>query len=996
MAGEGDDERVLGPLAAAHYLGVTSELLFQYTKKSFAKSSGLRALDTVERSGSTLFSKHELNAFDELLAGQWPSADGRRPKIPKAILDHLRAESLNQCARCGSGIGVDTAHIEPWAESQSHHHANLIRLCSACHREHDAQNSLPTDNLRALKVALVERTRTNLSMRMQATTPTDGRPRPIPHFAGRESELSMLVDALRSGRSTMITGVGGIGKTELLVQALHAADTARPVFWISVELYRSSTDVFAALRTALGSGGVACPEVDVAARLDALQACVVFDGVERTAFDNIDTFEDALNALYSATSYAQFVVTSQVALHGFIVDTRLKIGRLDGPASRELLESFQPVELAPRRDDGTSLVSFCEGHALTLRLAAALRDHYGGADQALRAIRAKGVAAISLPARKIQSSRTSLELCLQTAYDALSNNARQLLWALSEAPAGIFTHYLEGDWLELGDPVESLAELRRWHLMEVTLVHENVTRTQVLSPIRAFATQTARKSDQSSYAAVIDRLAQAFQMMVAVLELKYDDPNETRYVVSRYEEELPNFLHLLELARANRANTELGLGAISIIRAMMRYFFVRRLPEQGAHVMRDAAELAVAIGNAERASGLILQLVALADRAQDMKLLQAGLALADELEKQTDDIEVRADIAMCRGIAARDEGDQLAAERHARAAFEGYRSQLRAAITELDANPNEKGKETFAVDEIHNDISHALGLLGFALLSQQRYQEARRAYSHSLQHERGASVGVNRGQTLHQIGNCECHLGRFKEAAKLYLEAGEIFHFVGMEEYLSNALGELGYALLDIDEAYPLDALDVEIIDAALSDLAKDIGRVFDLDRSIDHARAIGIIRKTFGCVALASLSGRGHLLGDFCRVLANDFLLPIDRQIARGERDEDERFPLSMMDVALRLGFYAAEAERVFAEEGDISRDVINEMLKTVCNSHGWAQDTMRIVDWLAALLSRRWELDGVRPGRLREFIRNFDDDVVDYLDIWRHGETRGKEESS
>ncbi|EIM72208.1 hypothetical protein A33O_20540 [Nitratireductor aquibiodomus RA22] len=806
----------------------------------------------------------------------------------------------------------------------------------------------------------------------------------------------MLIDALRSGRSTMITGVGGIGKTELLVQALHAAETARPVIWISVELYRSSTDVFAALRTALGSGGVACPEVDVAARLDAQQACVVFDGVERAAFDNIDTFEDALNALYGATSYAQFVVTSQVALHGFVVDTRLRIGRLDGPASRELLERFQAVEPAPRPDDGTSLVSFCEGHALTLRLAAALRDHYGGADQALRAIRAKGVAAISLPARKVQSSRTSLELCLQAAYDALSDNARQLLWALSEAPAGIFTHYLEGDWLDLGEPDESLAELRRWHLVEFALVRGSVTRTQVLSPIRAFAAETARRNDRSSYNAVIDRLAHAFQMMIAVFELNYDDPNETPYVVARYEEELPNYLRLLELAQANRANTELGLAAVSIVRAMMRYFFVRRLPEQGARVMHDAAELAVAIGNAERASGLILQLAALADRAQDVKLLQAGLVLADELEKQTDNIEVRADIAMCRGIVARDEGDQLAAERYARAAFEGYRSQLRAAIAEQNANPSEKRDGKFAVDEIHNDISHALGLLGFALLSQQRYEEARRAYSHSLQHERGASVGVNRGQTLHQIGNCECHLGRFKEAAKLYLEAAEIFHFVGMEEYLSNALGELGYALLDIGEAYPLDALDVEIIDAALSDLAKDISRVFDIDRSIDHASAICIIRKTFGCVALASLSGRGDLLGDFCMTLANDVFLPIEQQIARGERDEDERFPLSMMDVAIRLGFYAAEAERVFAEEGDISRDIINEMLKTVCNAHGWAQDTMRTVDWLAALLSRRWELEGARAERLREFIRNFDDDVVDYLDIWRRCDTRGRAEET
>ena len=90
-----EDERLLSPLAAAHHLGVTSELLFQYTKKGFAKASGLRALETVQQSGSTLFSISELDAFDALLAGPWQNVNGRRATIPKVILDHLRAESFN-------------------------------------------------------------------------------------------------------------------------------------------------------------------------------------------------------------------------------------------------------------------------------------------------------------------------------------------------------------------------------------------------------------------------------------------------------------------------------------------------------------------------------------------------------------------------------------------------------------------------------------------------------------------------------------------------------------------------------------------------------------------------------------------------------------------------------------------------------------------------------------------------------------------------------------
>src|SRR5690554_2001606 len=110
------DERdvLLTSREAAYRLGVTAELVFQFTKINFATTSGLRSLRTVERDGKTCFSSHELDEFDKLLTGHWCSPTKARPNIPKAILDHLRAESQNQCARCGSGTGVDTAHIIPW------------------------------------------------------------------------------------------------------------------------------------------------------------------------------------------------------------------------------------------------------------------------------------------------------------------------------------------------------------------------------------------------------------------------------------------------------------------------------------------------------------------------------------------------------------------------------------------------------------------------------------------------------------------------------------------------------------------------------------------------------------------------------------------------------------------------------------------------------------------------------------------------------------------
>lgn len=982
------DGSLLQPLAAAHRLGITAELLFQFTKKGFAKASGLRSLRTVEQAGATLFSIPELDDFDALLAGPWPSPESGRPSIPKAIADHLRAESHNQCARCGSGIGIDTAHIRPWAESRSHHPSNLIRLCSACHREHDAQHSLTTAGLLDLKAALVERTRANLTARMGMAGFLGRMPRPAETFVGRENELSGLTDALRSGRSVIVTGVGGVGKTELLVQALRRAQTGRPVLWIDVEQHRTAGHVLLELRTALGGGGMACPEEMLPGRLDAYQACVVFDGIERASLDDIDALEDAITAIHRTTAATQVVATSQIMLHGFGAHTRVKVGPLDELSSRKVLERAGGQDGVAATSGLGPLLRFCEGHALTLRLATAMMDHYGGPSAALRAIKTRGVGAVRLPGRRRQSPATSLEMCLRTAYEALSTDARRLVWVLAEAPAGLWGHYIDGDWLELPDPTEALAELRSWNLIDLVPFTDDLARTQMLGPVRAFVAERGRQDQAADHEAAVGRLVEGFGMMVAVLELKYDDPNDTPHVLSRYGDELPNFLHALDLARRHPGNSRMLLTAVSIVSSLMRYFFVRGLAQEGAAAMHAAAELAISAGRLGQASGLILQAFALADRANSEVLSRLSMALADRLEQLTDDGEILADLALCRGLKARGAGDHHAAERYARQAFSGYREKLRAAVEQRSAGQADVEESSSRIQELHNDLSHALGLLGFSLLSLGRYEEAAKAYQHSLRHERGAAVAVNRGQTLHQIGNCYMHLGRIREAAKHYHDAARIFHFVGMEEYLGNALGELGYAVLELsDEAFKID-LEVEIIDEGLRDLGRQLRRVFDPTQALDHKRCAGMTRKLFGSIIFLSLIGQGRRLDNFCVDLHSEIAERFGDEITQGQRNQDDVFSVMMVDMALWFGAQVAAAESILAAEGAIPEDLVWEMLRMVCNANDWARHVMRVVDWFAALLTYRWRYQGASRERLHEFVTNFDDGIIDDLELLAHKE--------
>jgi len=368
-----EDDKLLTPLDASLHLGVTAELLFQFTKNSFSNSSGLRSLKTIEHEGKTRFSERELNEFNKLLDGHWCGPNEPRPRIPKAILDHLRAESQNQCARCGSGIGVDTAHIAPWSVSRSHHPHNLIRICSSCHREHDAQQSLPTEELKKIKQSLIDRTRSRLKSRIQSPISRLRPPRQSKQFFGREIQLKALTNALQLGESVVISGIGGIGKSELLLQALNRIESGRTVLWCNVEEYRTVTELIMGLRRALLDDDIACSEEELPTRLDDIQACVVFDGIEQSNLDRLDEFEDVVTKLQRDTLYTQLVITSQTLLYRFSADTRLQLKGLDKSASKSLFnETCANHDASHNNLNETELLQFCDGHPLAIRIAGIL------------------------------------------------------------------------------------------------------------------------------------------------------------------------------------------------------------------------------------------------------------------------------------------------------------------------------------------------------------------------------------------------------------------------------------------------------------------------------------------------------------------------------------------------------------------------------------------------------------------------------------------------
>src|SRR5258708_7846873 len=74
--------------------------------------------------------------------------------------------------------------------------------------------------------------------RAQPPEPRSGiPPDPIPHFVGREPELAALERLLRRDRRVALHGLGGVGKTQLVVRYLHrnAADYPDGCFWLRAD-----------------------------------------------------------------------------------------------------------------------------------------------------------------------------------------------------------------------------------------------------------------------------------------------------------------------------------------------------------------------------------------------------------------------------------------------------------------------------------------------------------------------------------------------------------------------------------------------------------------------------------------------------------------------------------------------------------------------------------------------------------------------------------------
>jgi len=955
-----NNDPLLNQLEAAHLLGITPELLFAYVRYAPREVDG-RKLATEQHAGETLFRRSELLSFDEYLQEPWSSSGGDRATIPSYVLVHLKVECGGQCPRCGRGFKLETAHIEDYAVSRSHHHHNLIRLCSHCHDEFDSKKILPKGEIAALKERLVAHTRERLANRIATPNAEAYRPpTPAEIFVGRSQEVQRVVDGLKNRRVVCIKGVGGIGKTQLALHSVQQVTEQPRILWFDLESLDAVSDLPPILATAVLGAGDGNNTTAISAALDSDFDIVVFDGIEGLRPQDIQSLESFISQLASATKTARFLITSQVELFGIDDLLSIDVPPLRTDAAHQLLHVVADHVLALDNETNFAatewLVQFADGHPLSLRLIANLLRYFKSPTAVLGRIKSMGAEAVSQPTGDKNAKHKSLDACFAVAYSVLQPCERRLLFILSHCPAGRFSNYFDPDLIGTNDLEMTIAELARWHFVTVDSTWTPVARIHVLSPVRAFAIHALRSEDANIAEQLFHELAIETQVQAAILDSRYTNERDPGLGTRRFNQEFGNFCYIFnEMVRRSQSTSDYDSIVCSLAFSLQVFCFVSGRSSRGLQIMDVAVSAALRLGQPGMASSLLLQVANFAQRMGEHAKARDALLRISTLVGNSADLELHGNVAFARGMLDAAEGRLEQAEVNFTSASEIY-SRPVANLQDGEICGS-------------NPRMHALALMERARICEHagRESEALALYNNCLSLMISINDQVNAGTVLHQIGNCWANLLDYGKAYDSYVSSANCFFNLGSAIHLSNSLSELGYILIDHDPGAALNfGVTAEVLQAGLVDVFRDCtARYRSNIETLDCQECIGIIRKLFGLVALVSFTPHMAMLEEFAEALRQEAIFPLADQIAKGSREHPgDKVAIMHLDVMVAL----AGSLSVVSANDVADAEEIGHLANLCYIQWDYAWSAYRLFDWLATYLNRCRGWHDLKPSELLE----------------------------
>jgi tetratricopeptide (TPR) repeat protein len=714
------------------------------------------------------------------------------------------------------------------------------------------------------------------------------------------------------------------------------------VVWVALEDCSSE----AVLRAYMEAAASRIAAGDLIKTLASIRACVVLDGIERAAC-GVAAVSQVISELMSDGLGIQLVVTSQARLPEIAFETELQVERLDLEASARMLPTPECG-----RERVSQLLQFADGHPLTLRILAALVRHFGSTSEVIERLHGRPERPLEMPARTTQGTDSSLDICLQTAFEALGEGERSAMWALAHLPAGLATAFVSLEALGVDDPAQVTAELKRWHLVERReLTGEPLL--WVLSPVRSYVRRAIDERTLPELSTLRRRLAWHFAARVEEVNSDLIHGGHIELGMALLDRELPNALAVFDLS-SGKAADDAGFRAIAnaLASTLQTYFFSSGYFDVGAAVMEKAADLAIAAGDTREALEMLSQLISLANRGQRTDLAEAALGKARALDC-TDDPLAQAFMLGIEADLERTVGRESRWDRRD--------GRIKAAVA--------AGRSyELLVQAAGGVLTHraALALLQQAchLEDAGRPDQALPLLERAVIFFRSDEDPINAGSALQRRGNCLAYVGRITESMDSYAESAELFHKLKTVEYRSNALGEAGLLMAEHAEVVCSPQITDDVLIGGIDDIVDRIVEAVPLIRVPGNDWRYVLTRKACGMIILASLSGRTACLAQMGHRLRNEVA-----QVLFTREPEKWRRIGHGSPVTAHFSALAWLCEHISGISPPDRAPDLSEIEGLAIIAESMFTGDMRdlMFGWLARYLAEQRGLSGLSPGILR-----------------------------
>jgi tetratricopeptide (TPR) repeat protein len=361
-------------------------------------------------------------------------------------------------------------------------------------------------------------------------------------FTGRAKEMHDLVNMVLRERLVTIRGAGGIGKTAIAMEVgrwFHLRNSFKDgIFKMDLRGLEGAESVMQHIATTLGLEFK--DETGFFTLLKPLRCLLILDNAEDVIWKDEKGFRRLVNNMLEWAGHTRLLATSQKEIGGALYEKEgvYKLPSLDLQSAVALfmnrLKMSDPSGL--KEDDVYKLLRRVGGHPLSIVILAGQVSEGVTISDLLDRLESGHAKAVKGITDMDPSHGESLVICLSSAYERLSQKAKNLFGLLSYFPTGIQRDDMDRI---LGESCWEFAV----QLLDVSLVEiSNDTRLSLLPSVRLFSLSVLGDEVKEEYEEKILEFMAGFSQFIRV---NYFSDNAPVYKMNFMMEE-PNWRYGVE------------------------------------------------------------------------------------------------------------------------------------------------------------------------------------------------------------------------------------------------------------------------------------------------------------------------------------------------------------------------------------------------------------------------------------------------------------------